>query len=488
MPSPHLSKSRYLSALQCSRRLWLDIHAPEEAAPLGEAARHIFRMGTEVGLAAHALFPDGVLVATLATDHAAAVRETRALMADESIPAIFEAAFEFEGVRIRVDILERLGGGRAGGGWGLREVKSSARVKRTQHLPDLAVQKWVLEGSGVEVDSAELVHVDAGFVRGGGEIDWATYFRRAELVEELDRAEMEAVAARIVAMYETLEETAAPVREPGAFCKKPHPCGYWDACTAGKSASWFVEQTGANRERKARMIESTESGRPWFSPKLADALARAAPPVWALDFEAIGPAIPLFEGTKPFQAIAFQWSLHRLGLDGEVEHFEYLASGREDPRAGVARALVDVLGRDDAPVLAYSTYEKRCLKDMAAHLPELAKELEAIVARLVDLLPIVRAHAYHPDLLGSFSIKRVGPAFAPEVGSVGAVGDAAGGGGYDALSGVADGMSALAAYAEIVKGDLSKTDEDRLRGELLRYCGLDTLTLLEIFRALRRIP
>ena len=222
------------------------------------------------------------------------------------------------------------------------------------------------------------------------------------------------------------------------------------------------------------MIEITESGQPWFSEELANELAVAAPPVWALDFEAIGPAIPFFEGTKPYQALAFQWSLHRLAADGEVEHFEYLASGREDPRSGVARALIEVLGQDDAPVLAYSGYEKRCLKNMAAHLPELAGELEAIVDRLVDLLEIVRAHVYHPDLLGSFSIKKVGPAFAPDVS-------------YADLSGVADGMAALGAFAEIVKGEISSADEHRIREELLQYCARDTLALLEVYRALRRI-
>jgi hypothetical protein len=392
-------------------------------------------------------------------------------MADESVPAIFEAAFEHEGVRIRVDILERRGGGRGKQRWGLCEVKSSSKLKRTQHLPDLAVQKWVLDGSGVDVDSAELVHVNGDFVRGPGEIDWSAYFRRVELIEELDAEEMEGVAKRIVAMYETLEATAAPTREPGSFCKKPHLCSFWDFCTREKSASWFVQQTGGKPERKAHMIEVTESGRPWFSQELGAALAAATPPVWALDFEAIGPEIPFFEGTKPYEALAFQWSLHRLSADGDVEHFEYLADGREDPRAAVARTLIEVLGRDAAPVLAYSNYEKRCLTNMAKLLPELAGELEAIVDRLVDLLPIVRKHVYHPDLLGSFSIKKVGPVLASGVG-------------YEDLPGVADGMAASGAFAEIVKGELASADEDRLREELLLYCGRDTLSLLEVFRTL----
>lgn len=485
MPSspsrPHLSKSRYLSGLQCERRLWFDAHARELGTPPDDAALHIFRMGTEVGLAAHAIFPGGVLVGApgaAAVDHDTAVRQTERLMADASVPAIFEAAFEYEGVRIRVDLLERLGGKRAGtsSGWGLREVKSSSKVKRPQQLWDLAIQSWVLEGCGLEVDSAEIVHVNGDFVRGSGEIDWTSYFRRVELIEELDGAGVDGVDdvdARVEAMHGTLAEREAPQREPGSFCKRPHPCNYWESCTAGKSASWFVMQTGASAKRKARMNEVAESGRPWFSGELASLLSVASPPVWALDFEAIGPAIPFFEGTRPYQALAFQWSLDRLAADGEVEHREYLASGREDPRPGVARSLVDALGKDDAPVLVYSGYEKRCLRDLAERSPEYAEGLEAIERRLFDLLPIVRAHVYHPDLLGSFTIKKVGPAFAPAVA-------------YDDLSGVADGMAALGAFAEIVKGELGDAEEERLRAELLLYCGRDTQALLELFRALVR--
>ena len=84
---------------------------------------------------------------------------------------------------------------------------------------------------------------------------------------------------------------------------------------------------------------------------------------------------------------------------------------------------------------------------------------------------IVRKHVYHPDLLGSFSIKKVGPVLASGVG-------------YEDLSGVADGMAASGAFAENVKGELSSAGESRLREELLLYCGRDTLSLLEVFRTL----
>ncbi len=474
MPDLYLSKSRYLAARQCDRRLWLELHAPEQATPLAEAQRHLFRVGDEVGRAAHALFPGGRLVDAAMSDHAAAVAQTLSFMSDPSIPAIFEAAFEYEGVRIRVDVLERRGGGGEGGLWGLREVKSSSRVKRAQHLPDLAIQKWVLDGSGVEIGSAELIHIDSNFLLGRGEIDWSMLFNRVELIDELSAFGMPAVGVQVEAMKESLALPQAPEREPAAFCKKPYLCRFWTFCTAQKPLSWSIGQTGANAKRKARMLAVTESGRVWFSDALSGVMAAVAAPIWSLDFETIGPAIPLFEGTNPFQAITFQWSLHRLGPDDEIEHSEHLASGRGDPRVELAQALVAELGRDEAPILVYSNYEKRCLKDLAACVPERADELDAITRRLVDLLPIVQANVYHPAFQGSFSIKKVGPALAPLVR-------------YDDLSGVADGMAASSAFETIAKGELTSVDEARVRAALLLYCQRDTLALLEIYRTLCRV-
>ena len=93
---PHLTKSRFLSGLQCHRRLWLATHAPDLASPRSDATEHILRMGTEVGRAAHALFPGGLLIPSEASDHADVTRRTRAAMDDPSIPAIFDAFGTFK--------------------------------------------------------------------------------------------------------------------------------------------------------------------------------------------------------------------------------------------------------------------------------------------------------------------------------------------------------------------------------------------------------
>ena len=514
---PHLTKSRYLSGLQCHRRLWLATRTPELASPRSDATEHILRMGTEVGRAAHALFPGGMLISSQASDHADAIEHTRAAMDDPSIPAIFEAAFEFAEVRIRVDILERL----EDGGWGLREVKSASSFKPDQHGPDLAIQLWVLEQLGIAVVSVQLVHINSDFVLGAaGEtlesiggileavermaeasiadlnalaaaIDWPDFFVRVDLADRLAASSPDELSADVAAMHATLVLPSAPARDPGAFCKKPHRCPFWEHCTRDKPPTWFVEQSGHKPALKRRMIDVISTGRPWTSGTLGQECARFQPPVWALDFEAIAPAIPFYPGTRPYQAVVFQWSLDRWSGAGtssvsanpagarigngfageEIEHFEFLAPGDRDPRPEAARTLAAALSRDGAPILVYSSYERRCLNDLATRSPELAPALRAIESRLVDLHPIVKQHIYRPEFCVSFSIKTVGPALAPEIA-------------YDDLPGVADGMSALATFVQIATGVILGDEARRARVGLLAYCARDTRALIGVARAL----
>jgi hypothetical protein len=469
MSTPYLSKSRYLSGLKCDLQLWLDGHERKRATPYGAAQEHIFRMGNEVGEAARNLFPKGVLIEEDYANHDGAVKRTREWMADPAMPAIFEAAFEHETVRIRVDILER----REDGNWGLREVKAAGRVKRELHSADLRIQRWVLEGCGLKVDSAELLHVNGRYVRGEGAVEWSEFFERVELIEELNLSASVVVSDQVTHMRGIMAESLAPVRAPGEFCRKNNLCRYWDDCTRDFSPEEIAELTPAKKKQKAQRARTGPADRPWYSPALSKSLAQIDQPVWALDFEAIGPAIPLYPGTRAYQAVAFQWSLHRLGLDGAVEHFEFLAGGRQDPRPEVAAALIKRLADEPGSILAYSGYESRCLADMAKRSPELADALQGIAARLVDLLPIVKKHVDHPGFGGSYSMKSVGPVLAGSVA-------------YADLEGVADGLGALATFAGIVQGRFSAEEEQRFRKELLAYCKLDTRALLGVYEALVR--
>jgi len=159
MPNSSLSKSTCLAGLQCIRRLWLQVNEPQRYQPPVHGS--LMDVGQKIGRKGRLLFPNGVLIDEEPWNHAQAAARTRALMEDARVPAIFEGAFEFDGIRIRVNVLERL----AKGTWGLREVKSSAGPK-DHHYDDIAIQLHVLSGIGIALSSIELVHVNSAYVRG----------------------------------------------------------------------------------------------------------------------------------------------------------------------------------------------------------------------------------------------------------------------------------------------------------------------------------
>jgi hypothetical protein len=492
MRQPHLTKSKYLAGLQCEKRVWLQCRRPKLATPPDAARRALFAMGTEVGARAQRLFPGGVLVREGPAQHARAVRRTQELLADAVVPAIFEAAFEYADVRIRVDVLERLGDGRVG----LREVKSSTRLKE-EHVEDLAVQHFVLEGSGIDVASTELIHVNREYTRGEGDIDWAGFFARVECGAEVE-ASLDELAGRVEAMAAIVAQEEPPRVEPGPRCGSPHSCEFWDHCTRRKPPDWifflprlrparFADLQRCGYERicdipsrvtltalQSRVRDVLRSGCPFVSDGLAAVLEPLTGAAWFLDFEAMNPAIPLYAGTRPFEVIPFQWSLHHLDRDGQLEHHEFLAEGQGDPRRGLAESLLRTLAADQAPIAVYSSYERTQLNALAELFPDLAESLDSITRRLVDLLRIIRADVYHPAFGGSFSLKTVAPALVS-------------GFDYGGLGEVREGGAASAAFLRIACGQAEPDEEARLRRDLLAYCAHDTLALVELYRALREM-
>ena len=490
MAPASLSKPRYVGGLQCLRRLWLMANEPEDFEAPGPGSP--FDAGREVGRMARQLFPGGVLVANNTKTHAAAVTRTAALMAAPDVPAIFEAAFAQDGIHIRVDVLAR-----RADGWELIGVRSSSSVK-DHHLDDIALQAHVLAAAGVRVRAMKLLHIDTGYVRGHGAVEWRKLFFRAGVTAKV-RPRVAEVPDHLATMKHCLRRPAWPDAEPGSQCSKPYGCPFWDRCTAKKPADWVFylpRQTASQAQRlqalgiaaisdipadfpligKQTVIRDVlVSGEPFVAPDLGRLLHRFGPPACYLDFEAMMPAIPLYEGTKPYQTLPFQWSLHIADAAGAVEHFEFLAPAGADPRRAFTETLIAALGGSDAPIVVYSSYERTQLKNMAALFPDLAPEIGGIIDRLADLLPVVREAVYFPAFDFSHSIKAVAPALSP-------------GFGYDDLTEIGDGGAAAAAFAQMASGAITDAGTiARLRGALLEYCKRDTWAMVEVHRALVRL-
>jgi predicted RecB family nuclease len=454
----------------------------------------ILAVGTDVGVAARLLVPGGILVDEGPDQHAQAVERTRAPVANPNVPAIFEAAFAFNRVLIRADVLERM----PGGAWRLAEVKSTTRVK-PEHLHDLAIQVYVIAGSGLAVEEMQLVHVDTSYVRAETGIVWPSYFDREDVTAGV-RDLLPLVPERVAEMHAILAMSSAPEVRPSGHCFSPVPCEFWDRCTADKPSDWIIylprlraarfaelDDDGIESMRdippdfpltpgQQRVADAMVSGLEFISDELADALTPLSPPAAYLDFETFSPAIPIYTGTSPYQRIPFQWSLHHDDGAGDLRHFEFLADGRIDPRREFAETLLQAVGRANGPIIVYSSFEVSILRDLAAFFPDLGERLLAPIDRFCDLLPIIRDHVSHPEFLGSYSIKAVAPALVP-------------GFTYDDLDGVADGNDASAVFYRLAS-DLSLLDTDRARHRraLLTYCDRDTLALVYVHRRLSGDP
>lgn len=192
-------------------------------------------------------------------------------------------------------------------------------------------------------------------------------------------------------------------------------------------------------------------------------------PLYFLDYETLMPAIPLFESTRPYQQIPFQFLLHiQNNLDDELQHFEYLHKEKSDPREEFIKKLIEVCGNSGSIICYNQSFEKTRNKELAEDFPQYAESLEAINRRVVDLMePFQKRFIYSPKQQSSVSIKAVLPAFTEL--------------NYKEM-GIADGSEAMGAYLNFIKGKIA--DEAKLMEDLSAYCKLDTYAMVELVKTL----
>lgn len=218
-----------------------------------------------------------------------------------------------------------------------------------------------------------------------------------------------------------------------------------------------------------RVRETVISGKPFVGADLSDRLREIDFPASFLDFETLGPAVPIFAGTWPYERIPFQWSLHIMDSGGQLRHDWFLHDGSEDPREQLIACLLDAIPAQGT-LLAYSNYEATVMKGLAEAFPQYEARLLGLCDRVVDLLQIIRGNYYHPEFHGSFSIKSVLPALVPDLS-------------YDDLE-IPDGLAASAFYAQLIAGEMPQSDRDQVRDALLAYCERDTEAMVRVFKAL----
>ena len=485
---PHrLSKSKFLAALQCEKRLYLEVRHPELATPPDAAAKAMLDMGSEIGVLARRRFPAGVLVDSSYRKVKEALARTAELMADPAVPAIFEGALYFDSVLVRVDILERLTDVDGATRWRLIEVKASTKMKEV-HCDDVAIQYYVARGAGVPVAEAGLLHVNSHYMYEGGEPDVERLFTWRDLTDQVNQ-KADLVPERLAGIHAMLLRPSPPAREPDGHCHSPYECPFWAHCTKDKPPRWIYYLPGGGSVPALLLAKGimtiddipadvslsavqrrVKDNSEWMSADLAPALNSARYPIHHLDFETFMPAVPKFPATRPYQVMPMQWSDHIEHEDGTVTHREFLCRDPKDPREAFVSALLASLG-EEGSICVYSSYERAILERLADAFPQFERQVMAVIARLWDLYEVIKAHYYHPRFSGSYSIKAVLPAVVPALG-------------YQDLE-VQDGRSAARAYYRMVFEESDWVEQERIAASLLRYCERDTWAMLQIRRVLK---
>ena len=480
-----------MSGLQCLKRLHLGSHHIELADPTPAGQQALFDFGTRLGELARERFPGGRFISNPAFEHSAAMEKTQEALDDSSVPFLYEAAFEFEGIRIRVDILIRNGDGT----FSMVEVKSSTGGK-PEHIPDIAIQIHVLEGSGLRIREAGLLHINNRYVYGGGDYDLESLFTLQASTQEARAFIAGGIGEQLDGMWEVVRQAEIPQIPIGPHCTKPYRCDFYGFCHQDEPEHGIDQLPGARAAflgglkaqgiteigqigddypgltpMHRRVRDAVITGQIFTSDGLADVLKKATTPLFFLDFETFNPGLPRYAGTRPYQVIPFQWSAHvSNGVDG-LEHREFLHENSTDPRRAFAESLLAAM-EDQGSIVVYSAYEQTIIRGLAEEFPEHRERLEALQDRLFDLLKIVRNHFYHPEFHGSFSLKSVLPAMVPKLG-------------YSDLE-IRDGMMAQVAFEQVLDTPAGDPSREIIGGHLRDYCARDTMAMVEIFDALRQ--
>ena len=405
---------------------------------------------------------------------------------ERGAPAIFEATFVEDRVYVAIDVLER-----TADGFTLIEVKSSSKLK-DEHLPDIAIQTWVARRAGIPVRRTELMHLNTDFRHP----DQGDLFVRTDVT-----AEVEAFQPRIAAMIE--EQLAAldgplPKVPVGTHCWMiDRDCPFWDRCfptdehhiwrlyKAQKMQKWGLVLQGVRRvvdlpaghklsEIQRRQRRSLEAGELIVEPGLREALGAFDARLGFLDFETIGRAVPVWRDVGPWRQVVVQFSYHeeQPEVAGGYSHQAYLAEGPEDPREELALRLLEATAGAERIVM-YSGFERTRIRELAEWLPHLAGDLRYLESKLVDLLPVIQRHVYHPRFAGSFSIKNVLNPMVPDLT-------------YDDLA-IVDGQVASVEIARLLFVAHKVRDRDQLRRDLLAYCERDTWAMVRLLERLREV-
>lgn len=482
-----LTKSDYLRYLECPIHLWMHKHRSHEVGHhIDLPTQWIFDQGNMVELHARSLFPDADMVG----GHSERSEEqTKSFIADGSVQ-LFQATAIADGQMAMADIFILNPETHE---WDVYEVKSTTEVEDS-HLHDVCFQMLTFKKAGYAVGKLHLIHINSDYVR-QGEIDARSFLVVEDITEQVHALEAE-VSDQIEAAKKVVVSADMPSCDGCTCFPKDCACVHYCYPDLPDYSVFNLYRVKGPKARELYLggtrnlidipegykltaaqscqVQCARSGEPIIeAEKIREELAAVAYPITFLDYETFFPAVPLFDGYKPYQQMVFQYSVHVLSEDGELKHFECLARTLENPMGEILQGLKECCPDSGTVIVWNKSFEMSRNDEMGASLPEYAPFLQSINSRTYDLMDVFRKLYYvHPDFRGSCSIKKVLPVLVPSLS-------------YKDLE-IQDGGTASLTWYRTLTDGRSKEERGKTFEAMLAYCKLDTLAMAELFKYLNQ--
>lgn len=474
-----LTKSKFMQGLQCHRLLWFSDkkRLPEPSI----ADLHKFEQGYLFEKEVHKLYPDAINLKNL--EFKENIKQTEEAIKNKK--TILEAGFNLNELYVRSDILEP-----DNQNWNLYEIKATSEVK-PQHLPDLAFQKYLLEKLNIKINKCFIIHLNKEYIK-NGEINPKELIIKEDVTEKVE--ELISIEDNVTQFLEILNKENEPDISISVNCNKPYPCPlkehcwgilptnnvlhltnwrqYWEFFHQGITDIKKLPKDKLNEKDSIIYKAVTQSIIVVNKEHIRHFLNPLQYPLYHFDFETFDTAVPIYDKSRPYQKIPFQYSLHVEQKDGSLNHFEYLALGDEDPRIKLLEQLKNAIGSSGSVIVYNQAFEISVLKKLSEDFPEHKEWILNVIERVVDLIiPFREFHYYNPLQKGSYSIKRVLPAITNKS--------------YDNLEINNGGDASILYFNNHIKDKLEVNNE--LRQNLLNYCCLDTEAMVMIIDELENL-
>ena len=480
-----LSKSNYLSGLECPKYFWIIFNQPEKRRKKTLAEEYRLKEGEKIGEIAKKLFPNGVNMPI--EDYSENLQKTKEFLNKNK--ALFEAGFEFGNCFSRADILVP-----CDDAWDLIEVKSRTSVKNV-NIHDVSFQKYVYEANGLKIKNCYLLHLNKEYVR-KSDLVLEKLFVKVDITAEVKNLLIN-IEERITSMFKIISSEDCPqagillpkvIKDGNHDCKLEDCLGFPEnhiftlyrgrktACELYENGIVAIkdipEDYDLNKKHTIQRDCEVKDEVYIDKEKIMEFLVTIQYPIYYLDFETISTAIPMFDGLKPYAQVPFQFSLHVVNEEGEKpKHYEYLYDGCADPRKEFLQELQKILGDEGSIVVYNKSFEKKVLEELAEFLPEHKTWVDEVILRIIDLyVPFREFSYYNSKQQGRASLKAVLPAII--------------GKSYNDLV-IREGLTASIEFLRATYEECNEQEKRIIGKNLLKYCELDTLAQVEIVEKLR---